>query len=123
MTGEEFIKRIRVAVYEPSIDGTITLLKEPPGRRPSPQLSAESKWFNGLTASDKEHLRAAIELAARGAIFGMLAVLDGVTPIRESGEEAGSFELRYTTSTTSDLLNDPAREFLHDLFVAEIPPS
>jgi hypothetical protein len=122
MTSEEFTQRIRQAVYESSTEGVIRLLERPPGRRPSQTLVALSQWFNQLPQSEKEQVRATVKLAARAAVFGMLTVLDGVTSIREAGEDTGSLELRYTTEAASVLLNDPAGEYLHDLFAEQVPP-
>jgi hypothetical protein len=55
-------------------------------------------------------------------VFEILAILDGVSSIREAGEEPGSFELKYTAGSESVLLNAPVGEFLHDLFAGEVPP-
>jgi hypothetical protein len=82
---------------------------------------ALSEWFTQLPREDEERVRATIQLAAGQAVFGMLAVLDGVRSIAEAGE-AGSLELRYTRQAESVLLNDPAAVPLHDLFVEQVPP-
>lgn len=121
MTSEQFIERIRQAVYESSIEGVIGLLQRPPGRRPSLTLVALSQWFNQLPHDEKERIRATIQLAVRVAVFGLLTVLDGVRSIREVGEESGSLELRYNTERQSVLVNDPAEEPLHDLFAQQVP--
>jgi hypothetical protein len=122
MTNEEFISRIRKAVYEPAVKGSLTILEHPPGRRPSRALVELSQWFNRLSPEDKEGVRGTIQLAARAAVFGMLAVLDGVTAIREAGEEAGTLELRHSAGGQWVVLNDPGAEPLHDLFAGEVPP-
>ena len=123
MTSIEFIQRIQKVVYESSIEGCLSLLEEPPGRRPSASVVGLSQWFNQLLAADRDNVRASIQLAARAAVFAMLTVLDGVTSIREVGEEVGFFELRYITGAECVLLNDPASEPLHDLFAEEVPPA
>ena len=115
MTSEKFIERIRQAVYEPSVKGVIGLLQSPPGRQPSQSLAALSQWFNQLPIDEKQQVQATIRLAVRQAVFDMLAVLDGVSSI-DDAEERGTLELRYNTERQSVLLNDPAGEFLHDLF-------
>ena len=122
MTNEQFITGIRKAVYEPTVDGIVSLLKKPPGRRASPNLVALSAWFNQLAPEDRERVRAAIQLAARQAVFGMLAVLDGVRSITETAGEAGSLELRSTNQSGTILLNDPAAVALHDLFAEQVSP-
>lgn len=121
MTSEEFVKRVQIAVYESTIKGALSLLEKPPGRRPSPGLVELSQWFNELSAEDKEHVRAAIQLAAGNAVFGMLVVLDGERSIREADEPLGLLELRHNTEGQSVLLNDPEGEPLHDIFRALIP--
>jgi hypothetical protein len=121
MTSEDFIKAIRIAVYESAIENTLSVLKEPPGRRTSPGDVALSEWYNRLPAHDKERVRATVRHAVRAAVFGVLAVLDGVRSIWNSPEEMGSFELRYVLGGKSVLLTDPDAELLHDLFVGEVP--
>jgi hypothetical protein len=116
MNKEEFVKRIEKVVHESVVEGTLVLLQKPPGRRPSAALVELSQWFNQLSADDREHVRATIHLAVRDAVFEMLTVLDGVTSIREPGEEVGTLELWYGTKGESTLLNGPTGEFLHDLF-------
>jgi hypothetical protein len=122
MTSDEFIGRIRRAVYEPVVDGSVGILQQPPGRRPSPILFELSQWFNRLTPEDREHVRRAIQMTARAAVFEMLAVLDGVTAIRDANEPLGLLELRYRVGEESILLNDPAASPLHDLFAEQVPP-
>lgn len=121
MTSDEFVRRIQRAVYESSISGSLSLLEKPPGRRPSQRLVELSRWFGHLGPEDKEYLRATIEMAVHGAVFQMLTVLDGVTSVHETGEERGRFELWYKSGTNAVLLNSPADENLHDLFVQYVP--
>jgi hypothetical protein len=123
MTSEEFITRIRKAVYEPAIQGSLLLLQKPPGRRPQQAVVELSQWFNRASPGDKERIREVIQLAVRASVFGMLTVLDGVAAIREAGEERGTLELRYITEGHSVLLNDPTSDFLHDLFAEQVPPA
>jgi hypothetical protein len=123
MTSEEFVRRIRLAVYEPAIEGCLSLLEKPPGRRPAESIVALSQWYNQLPPDDKERVRATIQMGVGKAVFGMLTVLDGVRAIREAGEETGTLELRYITGGRSILINDPTGEFLHDLFNEQVPPA
>jgi hypothetical protein len=121
MTNEEFTQRIRQAVYEPSIEGVVGVLQQPPGRKPSGNLVALSQWFNQLPVDQRERVQAVIQLAVRQAVFGMLTVLDGVRSISDS-EERGTLELRYIAEGQSVLLNDPASVPMHDLFAEKVPP-
>jgi hypothetical protein len=122
MTSDEFIRRIRMVVYDSMVRGTIALLEKPPGRRPHQGLVRLSQWFNQLSPEDKDYVEKTIQLSVRDAIFQFLTVLDGVVAFREADEEPGSFELWYKTPEESVLLNGPRGEFLHDIFAAEVPP-
>lgn len=122
MMAEDFIKRVQMAVYDSTIQGALSLLEKPPGRRPSPGLVRLSQWFNRLSPEDREHVRGVIQMAAGDAVFGMLTVLDGERSIREAGEPLGVLELRYRAGEQSILLNDPAAPPLHDLFAEQVPP-
>lgn len=123
MTSEEFVERVRIAVYESVTEGTLSLLQKPPGRRPSKILVELSHWFSQVSADEQEWIRATIQLAVRNAVFEMLVVLDGVSSIHEAGEERGALELRYAAEGKSVLLNDPTGEFLHDIFAEYVPPA
>ena len=121
MTSEQFIKRIRIAVHDPAIEGSVSWLEKPPGRRPSGVLVDLSHWYSRLLPEDRDRVRRTIELAVRKAVFGMLTVLDGDRSIREAGEPLGLLELRYKVDEQSVLLNDPAAAPLHDLFMEQVP--
>jgi len=122
MTSAQFIRCVRMAVYDSAVEGVLSLLEKPPGRRPSQVHVALSQWFTQLSPDDKARVGKIIELSAGQAVFGMLTVLDGVTSIREGGEK-GILELRDKTEGLSVLLNDPAGEPLHDLFAELVPPA
>lgn len=120
MTPEEFITKIKEVVYESAIRGSLSLIQKPSGRNPPANLVALSQWFSGLSEADKKTVKTAITLAARQAVFGMLAVLDGVRQI-ENPSENGMLELRYVNNNEIRLLNDPNADSLHDLFNREAP--
>jgi hypothetical protein len=119
MTGPEFVRAIKLVVYDSTIEGTVAVLEEPPGRKPRQSLVALSSWFNRLPEEGKRQLRGVIEQAASLAIFSFFAVLDGVSAIEDSPEK-GELELRFVKEGRATLINDPAGEFLHDLFVGEV---
>jgi hypothetical protein len=122
MTSDEFVDRIRKAVYDSAVEDSLSLLQHPPGRRPSSTLLELSRWFNQLPNSDQERIHATVQLAVGQAVFGMLTVLDGDRSIRQLGE-TGLLQLLYTQDNRSVLLNDPHREALHDLFAKQVPPT
>ena len=70
---------------------------------------------------DQKMVAHVAELAASQALFGALAVLDGARPI-EDAIDKGSFELRYVKGGASTVLNDPAGDYLHDLFNERLRP-
>jgi hypothetical protein len=121
VTSKEFVRRIHIAVYERAVSGTKATLEKVPGRRPLPQLLSLSSWFNQLTPTDQQQVEAAIKLAVRNAVFGVLAVLDGDRSIRQSDEELGTLRLLYDDSSHSVLINDPNGDVLHDLFAEHVP--
>lgn len=118
MNTVEFVAAIKSEVQDSATDGTILNLERPPGRRPPPSLVFLSQWFNALTEADRQRVREVASLASHGAVFGFLAVLDGVRVI-ESGTDRGKLELRYVKGEESTLLNAPKGPLLHDLLQQE----
>ncbi|WP_230112762.1 hypothetical protein [Stenotrophomonas lactitubi] len=110
MKAEEFVSAIQNYVLESAVDSTISNLEHPAGRRVPPDVSARSEWFNSLPDVEAEMLRAVARDAARSAVFGFLAVLDGVRVI---DSEKGSFELYYVGRERC--LVSPSDIDLHDL--------
>lgn len=89
----------------------------PPGRLCTKQMLERSNWVSQLEPIERDLLEAFGHDAARSAVFGVLAVLDGA---RTSGEpSAGHLELRYVTTNRSDLLASSAPDMpvppLHEL--------
>ena len=115
MTPENFTAKIRQIVYESAINGTLSLIQNPPGRKPSENLVALSRWFATLSDTDKQNLEKAIAVAVHQATFGMLAVIDGVRQIEDTPSK-GTLELHYKKDGQDILLNAPNSEYLHDLF-------
>ncbi|EVT69236.1 hypothetical protein X548_17690 [Stenotrophomonas maltophilia 5BA-I-2] len=110
MKAEEFVSAIQSYVLESAVENTISTLARPPGRRVAPELSARSEWFNSLSDAEADMLRAVTRDAARSAVFGFLAVLDGARVI---DSEKGTFEL-YHVGREKCLVNSPCID-LHDL--------
>jgi hypothetical protein len=115
MTPDQFINSVRQVVYESAIEGTLSLISKPPGRKPPENLTTVSNWFRQLSENDQEIFKHAIAIAAHQATFGLLAVLDGVRPIEDSSVK-GTLELHYVRNNQRTLLNAPNAEALHDLF-------
>jgi hypothetical protein len=122
MNSEEFVDRIRIAVYDGSVTTALSILDKPPGRNPSMSQINNSTWYHQLSPEESVRLKSVIRDAVRGAVFSMLCVLDGVASIRKHGEEVGSLELRYVCGSESVLLNPEEGEMLHDSFAGLVPP-
>lgn len=109
MNAEEFIDAVYLVVYQSAVKGTVKQLAQPSGRRPRSELVELSAWFNDLTEADKKRVGDVARLAADHAVFGLMAVLDGVRAI----DDGGRTEL-YIRTGDGTLLNDPPE--LHNLF-------
>lgn len=118
MNCEEFVNAIKATVRDTAVTGTLALLREPPGRKPRPELLELSGWFKRLNDEDKKMLEMVLMLNADAAVFGFLAVLDGERAIEDTLEK-GEFELVYVRDGEKTLLNDPTQEMLHDIFKAD----
>lgn len=114
MNNQEFIEAIKLHVLEAAVEDTISNLKSPPGRKIQPQEQAISDWYKGLTQEKIKYVNNTVAKAVHEAIFGLLAVLDGVRTIDDG---MGRFELTYVTEQRI-LLNDPQTISLHDLLNA-----
>jgi hypothetical protein len=94
MDAAEFVDVVRKVVMEAAVDDVVSTLTEPPGRRPSPELLALSKWFLGLGAEDRAMVRRALDEASHAAVFGLFAILDGVRRV-DSEQPSGELQLWY----------------------------
>lgn len=93
-----------------AVDDVLANLTEPPGRRPAQELIELNKWYLTLSAPDRQALRRALAEASHAAVFGLLAVLDGVRTIDEA-QPPGTLELWHNNQGSRTLLNGD----LHDL--------
>lgn len=57
-------------------------------------------------------------MAAHGALFEVLAVLDGVVAVEDTRDK-GTFTLTFRKGSKEWVLNPPEGEFLHDLLNQE----
>jgi hypothetical protein len=115
MTTEEFIRVLKIQTSDSAVSGTISLLERPPGRKPAEYLIKLSNWYAGLAEADRSFVRDVIRESAESAVFGFLCALDGVRAM-EDGPEKGEFKLTYSKGGFDLLLNDPAAEYLHDIY-------
>ncbi|PLR81426.1 hypothetical protein CVD25_20325 [Bacillus canaveralius] len=116
MNNESFIERIKMYVRDVAIEDVILNLNKPPGRKPRQRHVIQSQWFNNLCSNDQNILKEIIQEAIDEAIFGFLATLDGVRIIEDNDEQKGEFKLTYTLGDKKERLNDPDKEYLHDIY-------
>jgi hypothetical protein len=103
---DDFIEGVRVQPYQAAIDAAMSQLARPIGSRADRvELAA---WFNRLAAEDKDRVAGVVRLAADGAVFHMMAVLDGVKVIDNEHTEL------YLRTGSGTLLNEGQN--LHELF-------
>jgi hypothetical protein len=114
MNNEEFVEVVKTVVVNGSIKAVKSVLKDPPGRQPLQQVVAMSKWYNELNENDKAVVEQIIKKAVDMAVFNFFCVLDGVSAIEN--ENKGELKLYYENKDVQVLLNDPEKEYLHDLF-------
>ena len=120
MDTELFVERIRESVRNSTVKEIETELLKSPDRHTPKGLVALHNWYLTLPAEDRPHVRNLVEHAIHSVTFHFLAVLDGVKTLEGEGEK-GDFELYFVKHGKSVRINDPDKEFLHDLFNQEMP--
>ena len=115
MTPNDFISLLKVAVEDSAQEDVIEDLKELPGRKPNHELLKNSAWYLSLDEEGKKRVGSIVAEAVSETLFGFLAVLDGVRSISAQGE-TNSLELHHVDDGKRILLNDPAKEYLHDIY-------
>jgi len=114
MDSEEFVEVITQVVSNGSIKAVKSALEDPPGRPPSQKAVRMSNWYNQLNENDRTVAEQIIKYSVDMAVFSFFCVLDGVSAIEN--ENKGELKLYYENRDVQVLLNDPDKEFLHDLF-------
>jgi hypothetical protein len=116
MTPKYFVEILKKIVQEQAVNDIIENLEEPPGKKPSAELSELSYFYKSLNEEQKDKIKKILNETAEMTFFGLLCILDGVRAI-ESGEDKGTLELWYRKGEETILLNDPDDDFLHDLMI------
>lgn len=117
MNNESFVEAIRLLVRDASIDDVLENVADPPGRKPPEKLVKLSEWFNSLDDFGKGMVKSIISESVDMGVFSFLAILDGV---RKFDDSPNSFlKLEYVNESSATLINDPNREYLHDIFNRE----
>ena len=116
MDQRTFVNLLRSAVLDGLSSELVKTWQHPSGLLRSEERSQRSDWLNKMSLPDRQLLEAFGTNAARSALFGVLAVLDGSRKIDES---SGHLELCYVSDEGSKLLASSASEMpvlpLHEL--------
>ena len=114
MTKRAFVGTLAQVALDNAISGEVRVLRDPPGRRPSLDLSARSEWFLGLGDDDRTMVVEAMRAAGYGVLHSVLCVLDGVAAI-DAGPNKGTLTLLYERDGVTTDLTSHAEEDLHDM--------
>lgn len=116
MKQEEFVDRVRTHVRDAAVEGVLSLLQRPPGRRPAAELADLGAWYAQLAPEDRDRVRRLLVLAGDQLVFGMFAVLDGSRIIETHEGPKGHFDLRHVDPSGAEtvLVGDGA-SMLHEL--------
>lgn len=115
MDGGQFVGAIKLYVRDAAISGAVETLLDPPGRNVPDAVRCSSEWFNALASDDREQVERAIASAVDSAVFGMLAVIDGVRAVEDTSEK-GDFILIHKKADKETFLNPNDGEYLHDIY-------
>jgi len=118
MTPEQFIDALKNVVLEASVEATVANLERPPGRRPKQELLEASALYHRLSDGDRALLESVARMAAHHAVFGLLAVIDGVRAV-EDGPDKGRFRLTFRKGDQELELNPAHGLPLHDILNQE----
>jgi len=119
MDQEQFVNAVKEVVRDSSIDEVVQNLEKPAGRNPDRKLVDLSSWYHNLDVDQKSHLKGVIQLAVDHSIFGLFCVLDGVRPVVQPLDKVDIvFRLSVIEGEKESLLNDPADNYLHDIYNA-----
>lgn len=115
MNRHEFVSAIASDVYEVAVRDTLHDLRDAPGRQPSPEQLKLQAWFAQSDETTRTIIASIISLACDHAVFGFLAILDGVRTV-ESVQPKGTLQLYFQKGGTTVPLNGWTERLLHDVF-------
>ena len=114
MDSQEFVDAIKLVVRDAAVSGTLRVLQQVPGRRPTAEVTENSVWYQSLNDQQRARLSSIVRHAGDQAVFGFLCVMDGVRAI-ENGKEKGHLELLHIKDKAT-ILNPSDGPMLHDLY-------
>jgi hypothetical protein len=115
---DRFVQLIVDHVRAPAIEGSVEIFRDPPGRRPAAELVELSRWFTGLTSDDQAFLVRAMTTAVDNALFGVMAMLDGVRSInpRQGTNQRLVLHAELEDGRSRQLNIEGEDDELHDLY-------
>ena len=118
MNDQEFVDAIKEHVFDSAIEGVMSQIISPSGKKPRDTLLQLNNWFHEQDEETQSMIRQCVKEGAHSALFGLLCVLDGVRLIHEDLRN-GQLRLVLRTNTQEIVLSDN-QEFsdLHDIFNA-----
>lgn len=119
MHASQFISELVENVHDAAVADVCAYLESPPGRRPAPRTAALSDWYCRLGDVDQSNVQAVIEQAVHAALFRALSVLDGSHRLSDEAPTT-AFQLLSLEAGTSEWLNDPAGQSLHELYQGQV---
>ena len=109
MKPEDFVKAVFDSAYKSGIQSVIEVVEDPPGRQPRPELLRLSSWYLALSDAERTVAQQLMRHSADAAIFGFLAMVDGV---RVFDDEQSDIEIQVGGVEVSE------RRDLHEIFRA-----
>jgi len=97
-----FVDLLRAVVLDGLSNDLARNWQEPPGRLRSDERALRSQWVSQMSDTDRQLLETFGSEAARAALFGVLAVLDGARKIEDQSK--GHLELRHVHAGETQLL-------------------
>lgn len=107
MNTKEFVDAIDRLVIARAAPDIVSLLRDPPGRKPAIELVELGRWFRGLSEADQVSLERLLAFAARYSVFGVFEILDGSLKSDPDWEPGDHFELRHVHDGQVDIVSGP----------------
>ena len=115
MKAEDFVCAVQRHVIDGTVEDTVAVLHDPPGRSPAAELLSLSRWYLSLAEPDREMARRLMTMVARDTVFGLFSLLDGASMPAPFADSRAYFELRYVTPAGAHVFCGPSGEVLHEL--------
>ena len=95
MNAQTFVSALIEVVERGAVRGVRKDLEKPPGRQPPADLVGRSRWYLGLSESDRLLVDEVMNEVASQTVYNVCLLLDGLVDV-EAGADKGSFRLVYS---------------------------